>query len=109
MQKPEDFIFPVKPFDKDLELKYKDCIIQIPTRRKTQYNKEETIPCLFKKNPHSKKYSFFFIVTVVTCSIHFLVFLKYYKILISIFYFQNTQGILYIMFQNHLKNAWIIL
>ena len=49
MQKPEDFIFPVEPFDKDLELKYKDCIIQIPTGRKTQDNKEETIPCLFKK------------------------------------------------------------
>lgn len=60
MQKPEDFIFPATPFDEKTEIKYKDSIIQIPTGRKTKDNKEETIPCLFKKTPNSKKLLIFF-------------------------------------------------
>lgn len=60
MKNPEDFIFPVKPFDEEEAIKYKDRIIQIPTGRKTKDNKEETIPCLFKKTPNSKKLLIFF-------------------------------------------------
>ena len=56
MNKPEEFIFPSRPFEENTELKYKENIIQIPTGRKTKDNKEETIPCLFKKNPNSKNY-----------------------------------------------------
>ena len=60
MNKPEEFIFPSSPFEEKTELKYKENIIQIPTGRKTKDNKEETIPCIFKKNPNSKKLLIFF-------------------------------------------------
>ena len=60
MQKPEDFIFPARPFDAKKEIKYKEDIIQIPTGRKNKNNEEETIPCLFKKTPNSDKLLIFF-------------------------------------------------
>ena len=60
MEKPEDFIFPARPFDAKRELNNKEDIIQIPTGRKTKDNQEETIPCLFKKTPNSNKLLIFF-------------------------------------------------
>ena len=61
MEKPEDFIFPARPFDAKRGLKnIEDIIIQIPTGRKTKDNQEETIPCLFKKTPNSNKLLIFF-------------------------------------------------
>ena len=39
IERPEDFIFPARPFDGDVEMKYKESIIQIPTGRKTNDNK----------------------------------------------------------------------
>ena len=60
IQKEEDFIFPARPFNEKILPDFKDYLIQIPTRRQTKEKKEETIPCLFKKNPNSKKLLIFF-------------------------------------------------
>ena len=60
IQKEEDFIFPTIPFNETILPDFKDYLIQIPTGRQTEEKKEETIPCLFKKNPKSKKLLIFF-------------------------------------------------
>ena len=53
MQKEEDFIFPAPYFEESVLNDIKDSIIQIPTGRINSDNKEETIPCIFKKYPNS--------------------------------------------------------
>ena len=59
-EKEEDFIFPVPRFNEKILPEYKNYLINIPTERKTEDNKEEVIPCLFKKCPNSNILLIFF-------------------------------------------------
>lgn len=52
--KEEDFIFPTRYFEEKRLPSFSDYLIEIPTGRKNKDNKEEQIPCLFKKCPNSK-------------------------------------------------------